>query len=84
MKTVLGSAVFVASLFVLRRILVETGMLTPSMALAFLACVVGIPLGGIVFMEGALDSTARELRREIEALRAELESLRGAGPPPED
>ncbi len=84
MKTVLGCAVFVASLFLLRRILVETGLLTPTLALAFLACLVGIPLGGIVFLEGALDSSARDLRREIEALRAEIDALRPAARPPDE
>jgi archaellum biogenesis protein FlaJ (TadC family) len=82
-RSLLGSVVFLASLFMLRRILVETGLLTPTLALAFLACLVGIPLGGIVFLEGAIDTRTRELRREIEALRAELGANRRPSEPPE-
>lgn len=76
MKALLGSFVFVASMFLLRRILVEAGLLSPGLALAFLACLVGIPLGGIIFLEGAIDQQGRDLRREIEELRAEVEKLR--------
>jgi hypothetical protein len=83
LKPLLGSVVFVASMFLLRRILVDAGILTPSLALAFLACLVGIPLGGIVFLEGAIDQQGRELRREIEALREEIAALRRAAPPPD-
>ena len=77
MKSLIGSAVFLVSLFVLRRILVESGTLTPDLALVFLACVVGIPLGGIVFLEGAIERESQDLRREIDSLRAELSELRG-------
>ena len=76
MKSFFGSVIFVASMFLMRRILVEAGVLTPSLALAFLACLVGIPLGGFVFLEGALEQQSRELRREIEELRETVAELR--------
>lgn len=76
MKTILGSVVFVASLFLLHRILVGSGMLTPTLAFFFLACLVGVPLGGIVFLEGSMDQQNRELRRELDALRAEVDTLK--------
>jgi hypothetical protein len=48
--------------------------------------VVGIPLGGIVFLEGALDQESRDLRREIDGLRAEIAELRShaAQSPPKE
>ena len=78
MKSILGSAVFLASLFILRNLIVGAGLLSPVATLIFLACLVGIPLGGIVFVEGTVDEQRRELMREIEALRADLEQLRRA------
>ncbi len=78
MKSILGSAVFLASLFLLHRILVQAGLLTPTLALMFLACLVGVPLGGLVFLEGSIDVQNRELRREIESLRAEIAELKRA------
>jgi hypothetical protein len=85
-KSLVGSVVFLVSLFLARRILVEAGVLSPALALVFLACVVGIPLGGIVFLEGALEHESRDLRREIEGLRSELEELRRSAlpAPPKD
>ena len=86
MKSVIGSVVFLVSLFLMRRILVDAGVLSPTLALLFLACVVGIPLGGIVFLEGALDQESRDLRREIDGLRAEIAELRqhAAPSPPKE
>lgn len=76
MKSILGSVVFLASLFLMHRILVQAGLLTPTLALMFLACLVGVPLGGLVFLEGSMDLQNRELRREIDALRAEIAELK--------
>jgi uncharacterized membrane protein YccC len=81
LKSLIGSAVFLVSLFVMRRILVEAGVMTPDLALVFLACVVGIPLGGIVFLEGAIERESQDLRREIDSLRAEIAALRESTPP---
>jgi hypothetical protein len=79
MKSILGSAVFLASLFILRNVLVSSGALTPTMTLIFLAGLVGIPLGGIVFLEGTLEQQRRELQEEIDGLKAQIEELRGEG-----
>jgi hypothetical protein len=75
-KAVLGSVVFLLSLFLLRQILVGAGVLAPNVALLFLVAVVGVPLGGIVFLEAAFEHENRELRREIEQLREEVTELR--------
>ena len=75
MKSILGSAVFLASLFILRNLIVGAGILTPTLTLIFLACLVGIPLGGIVFLEGTIDQQRRELQQEIDGLRAQLTAL---------
>lgn len=80
MKPLIGSVVFLASLFLMRRILVDAGVFSPALALVFLACVVGIPLGGIVFLEGALEQESRDLRREIDGLRAQIAELRRLAP----
>ena len=76
MKSLLGSAVFLVSVLVMRQVLVAGGVLPPFGALLFLVAAVGIPLGGIVFLEGAFDFESREVRREVEALRREVAELR--------
>ena len=55
-------------------------LLPPITALVFLVAAVGIPLGGIVFLEGAFDHEYRKLEREVEALREEVRRMRDAGP----
>ena len=88
MKAVLGSVVFLLSLFLARQILVGAGVLSGNLALLLLVALVGIPLGGVIFLETAFDQESRELRAEIERLRGELESLKrsssssSASPPP--
>ena len=76
MKTVLGSVVFLVSLFGLRQILIGAGLLDPLTALLFVGCLVGIPLGGVLFLEGALESEQERMRRELDAVREELAELR--------
>jgi hypothetical protein len=80
-RVAIGSVVFLLSLFLMRQVLVETGLLTPTAALVFLVAAVGIPLGGIVFLEGAFDREHRRLEREVEALREEVRRLRGPSAP---
>lgn len=71
----MGSVVFLASLFLMRQVLVGTGITTPSVALLFLVSAVGIPLGGIVLVEAALEHEARRLRERIEGLETRLQAL---------
>jgi hypothetical protein len=73
---VLGSVVFLVSLFGLRQMLVGSGMLDPLASLFFLSCLVGIPLGGILLLEGAFDTEQRRLREDLETLRREVAELR--------
>jgi hypothetical protein len=75
-KAVLGSVVFLLSLFLLRQILVGTGLLSPNLTLLFLVGLVGVPLGGIVFLEAAFEHEHRALRQEIRKLEEELDRLR--------
>ena len=76
MRVTIGSAVFLLSLFLMRQVLVQTGLLSPTAALVFLVAAVGIPLGGIVFLEGAFDHEMKRLEREVESLREEIRRLR--------
>lgn len=84
MRVAIGSVVFLLSLFLMRQVLVQTGLLAPTEALVFLVAAVGIPLGGIVFLEGAFDAEYRRLEKEVRALREAVERLRGgdSGPDP--
>ncbi len=75
-KAVLGSVTFLVSLFLMRQILVGTGLMPPNVALIFLVAAVGIPLGGIVFLEAAFDGEQRAIRRELQELREEVSKLR--------
>ena len=76
MKAILGSLVFLISLVLMRQILVGAGVLPPWTALLFVVCVVGIPLGGIVFLESAFESESRRLREDVRGLREEVAELR--------
>jgi hypothetical protein len=80
LKAVIGSLVFLFSLFLMRQVLVGSGLLGPWSALMFLVAAVGIPLGGIVFLEGAFDHECRRLEREVGALREEVRRLGGRPP----
>lgn len=79
-RVVIGSVVFLLSLYLMRQVLVETGLLSPMAALVFLVAAVGIPLGGIVFLEGAFDAEYKRLEKELSALREEVRRLRGDEP----
>ncbi len=83
MRVVIGSVVFLLSLFLMRQVLVGSGLLSPVTALVFLVAAVGIPLGGIVFLEGAFDQEYKKLEKEVQSLREELQRLRG-GPSERD
>ena len=92
-KAVLGSVVFLLSLFLARQILVGAGVLSGNLALLLLVALVGIPLGGVIFLETAFDQESRELRAEIERLQGEVDSLKRSAssspsspsvPPPSD
>ncbi len=72
MKTLLGAAVFLVSLVVMRRILVGAGVLDSWSAFLFVTSAVGVSLAGFLFLEGALDSHRAETRRELEAMRREM------------
>ena len=76
MKAVLGSVVFLVSLFLLRQILVGAGLLSANLTLLFLVGLVGVPLGGIVFLEAAFEHENKVLRREMRQLEEELARLR--------
>jgi len=79
-RVAIGSIVFLLSLYLMRQVLVEAGLLSPTAALVFLVAAVGIPLGGIVFLEGAFDNEYRRLEKEVRTLREEIERLRGGSP----
>ena len=72
MKFVLGSVVFLASLYLMNQVLVATGIATPTVAMLFLVAAAGIPLGGIVLVEGALEHEVRDLRARLDALESRL------------
>ena len=76
MRVVFGSVVFLLSLFLMRQVLVNTGLLPPGTALVFLLAAVGIPLGGIVFLEGAFEQEHKKLEDQVRQLREELRRLR--------
>ena len=81
MKTGLGAAVFLLSLFVMRRTLVSTGALDPWSAFLFVTSAVGVSFGGFLFLEAAFDAHREQVRRELEALRKELDDSRASAPP---
>jgi len=83
-KAVLGSVVFLLSLFLLRQILVGAGLLTPNLTLLFLVGLVGVPLGGIVFLEAAFEHENKALRRDVRQLEEELARLRRESEGPSD
>jgi hypothetical protein len=68
LRFVLGSIVFLASLYLMHQVLVATGIATPTVAMLFLVAAAGIPLGGILLVEGALEHEVRELRARLDAL----------------
>lgn len=72
MKVVFGSIIFLASLFLMRQVLVGTGLLNATAAMLFLVAAVGIPLGGIVLVEGALEHEVRVLSDRIDSLERRL------------
>lgn len=72
MKFVLGSIVFLASLYLMHQVLVATGMATPTVAMLFLVAAAGIPLGGIVLVEGALEHEVRDLRARLDAIERRI------------
>ncbi len=74
MKTFLGAVVFLVSLVLMRRILVNAGLLEPWTAFLFVTSTVGVSLAGFLFLEGALDAHRNETRRELDALRREIHS----------
>jgi hypothetical protein len=77
-KTLLGAVVFLVSLVLMRRILVNAGLLEPWTAFLFVTSAVGVSLAGFLFVEGAIDAHRNETRRELEALRRELHSRESA------
>lgn len=80
MKTGLGAAVFLLSLFVMRRTLVSTGALDPWSAFLFVTSSVGVSFGGFLFLEAAFDAHRDQMRRELETLRKELADSRASAP----
>jgi len=80
-KTGLGAAVFLLSLFVMRRTLVSTGVLDPWSAFLFVTSSVGVSFGGFLFLEAAFDALREQMRRELEDLRKELADSRASAPP---
>lgn len=81
MKFVLGSLVFLASLFLMRQVLVASGVVHPNLVMLFLVAAAGIPLGGIVLVEGAMEHEVKDLRERIDALEARLRGRDDADPP---
>ena len=80
MKFVLGSVVFLASLYLMNQVLVATGIATPMVAMLFLVAAAGIPLGGIVLVEGALEHEVRDLRARLDELERRLGASEGDAP----
>jgi hypothetical protein len=80
-KTGLGAAVFLLSLFVMRRVLVSTGALDPWSAFLFVTSSVGVSFGGFLFLEAAFDAHRDQVKRELEMLRRELAESRVSSPP---
>jgi hypothetical protein len=76
LKALVGTALFLASLFLLRQILVGSGLLPPMAALVFLIGLVGVPFAGILLIVSALDHQQRETRDELDRLRQEIAALR--------
>ena len=81
MKTGLGAAVFLLSLFVMRRTLVTAGALDPWSAFLFVTSTVGVSFGGFLFLEAAFDAHRDQVRRELDSLRKELDDSRASAPP---
>ena len=84
MKSLFGGAVFLASLFLMRRILVSAGVLDPWTAFLFVTSAVGVSLAGFLFLEGALDAHRDATRRELDAVRRELSARSSRAAPPPD
>ena len=82
MKFVLGSLVFLASLFLMRQVLVTSGVVHPNLVMLFLVAAACIPLGGIVLVEGAMEHEVKDLRERIDALEARIRSGRDESDPP--
>lgn len=76
MKALVGTVLFFASLFLIRQILIGSGLLPPMATLVFLIGLVGIPFAGILLVESALDQEQRAIREEIDRLREEIAALR--------
>jgi hypothetical protein len=80
-KTLFGAAVFLLSLFAMRRILVNSGALDPWSAFLFVSATVGISFGGFLFLEAAFDAHRNQVRKEMDAMRQELvESSEASAP----
>jgi hypothetical protein len=80
-KTGLGAALFLLSLFVMRRILVNAGALDPWSAFLFVTSSVGVSFGGFLFLEAAFDAHRDQVRRELEMMRRELADSRSTALP---
>ena len=79
LKILFGSIIFLASLFLMRQVLVGTGLMNSTVVMLFLVAAVGIPLGGIVLVEGAVEHEVNELRARIHELEKRL-TARGDDP----
>jgi hypothetical protein len=77
LKIAFGSIIFLASLFLMRQVLVGTALMNSTVVMLFLVAAVGIPLGGIVLVEGALEHEVEDLRARIDSLEKRLRDLGG-------
>ncbi len=82
MKSFVGAGVFLISLFLMRRILVSAGVLDPWTAFLFVTAAVGVSFAGFLFLEAALDAHREATRRELDALRRDLDARRSSPPSP--
>jgi hypothetical protein len=81
-KLALGSIIFLASMYLMRQVLIASGIATPTVAFLFLVAAAGIPLGGLVLMEGALEHEARDLRARLDVLEKRLAEREEEPPAP--